>query len=540
MNTKNKLLKKFAATICLLIAFFTTSQIASAATYYLNFYNTTVSAGPSPVNPANGVVAIFGTNLIAGDVVVFDGVVISQNPGTGDQWGAINLNTGGTPPAGLTSATLAVKAETAGGTGNSELWLTGAASGFADVGATTNHVRIELTTTTTGSTTNMNYVAETDPNFTGTFSDALSGTLTFPNNIIPLTFGVHNQNQAFFNTSGSLAIAATPASSDPLLAGNTTTFSAIYQGPPASYSVQWLSNNVPIGGATSLTYTTPPIAAANNGDLYSVILLTNSVNCVTSSPSVLNYHAGPATWVFNFPNASWTGGGSTNTPIVSQITDLANFAPGDKVVFDGIIIGNGPWGGPVINGPASTSSQQLTGAGLGVLLRFGANGTAGAVYANAVNVNSSLTTAAAQTNHLRIELYISTQGSLANMGWKVLLDQNLTGTYSITASGTNLTFNASSLWLSLDSQNCSSISFAQYQQVLTAPTVNGAKLTAGMFQVTFTGPNGQPYEVLSSTNVAAPLGAWVTNSSGTFPGGNVIYTNQSPTDPRRFYRIKSP
>ena len=244
MKTQKKLLKKFASIVLTLLGFLATSQIASAATYYFNFYNTTVTAGPNPVNPANGAVAVSGSQLFAGDQVVFDGVVISQNPGTGDQWGAINLNTGGTPPAGLTSATLAVKSETANGTGNSELWLTGAASEFADVGATTNHVRIVLAATTTGSTTNMSYIAETDPNFTGTFSDALTGTRTFPNNSIPLTFGAHNQNQSFFNTSGTLTIASTPASSDPLLDGKTQTFTAIVQGPPS-------------GNYSCLLYTSP-------------------------------------------------------------------------------------------------------------------------------------------------------------------------------------------------------------------------------------------------------------------------------------------
>ncbi len=701
MKTRNKSRKYFAAPSFLLLAFLATSQIASAATYYLHFATTTVSTGAGPVNPTNGPVAIYGSQLFAGDQVVVDGVAISQNPGTGDQWAGFNLNGAGLQ--GVTSATLGVKTETANGTGNSALFP-GAGTSFGDVGATTNHVRIVLTAATTGSTTNMTYLAETDPNFTGTTYYPLTGTVTFPNNIIPLSFGAHAQPQAFYDTSGALAISSIPASSDPLLDGNTWTFTAAIQGPPAgNYSFQWLSNNVPIAGATSQAYTTPPIAAANNGDLYSVILLTNSVNCVTSSPSVLNYHAGPATWTFNFPTTSWVNGGSTNTPVITQFTDITKFAAGDKVVFDGIIIGTGPWGGPVINGPASTSSQQLTAAGLGVLLRFGGNGNVGAVYANAANVNNALTTAAAQTNHLRIELYISTQGSLANMGWKVLLDQNLTGTFSITSSGTNLTFLASSLWLAFDSQNCSSISFAQYipkstfgysggpftyngsgqspnitfsgstgakttnylgvsvtyssanaptnagnyylqntvaaggnypgtnsSQAMTisprvitvtaqtnvklfdnttsatnsptltsgtmaagdtafyteayqnasigtgktlipvvtitntgnvnvtadyavtpvndttgvinavVPTVSSANLTAGTFQMTFTGPNGQPYEVLTSTNVATPLVGWVTNSSGILTGGNVTYTNQSPTNPSQFYIIQSP
>ena len=696
MKTRKKFLKYSAALSFLLFAFLATSQIAGAATYYLHFGDTFVPTGSGPVNPTNGPVAISGSQLFAGDQVIVDGVAISQNPGTGDQWAGFNLN--GSGLQGTVSASLGVKTETANGTGSSQLFP--GSIGLGDVGATTNHVRIVLTAATTGSTSNMTYLAETDPNFTGTTFYSHTGTVSFPNNIIPLTFGAHAQPQAFYDTSGALAIYSTPSSSDPLLAGSTWTFTAAVQGSPVgNYSFQWLSNNVPIDGATSQAYTTPPIAAANNGDLYSVILLTNSVNCVTSSPSVLNYHAGPATWTFNFPTTSWVNGGSTNTPVITQFTDLTKFAAGDKVVFDGIIIGNGPWGGPVINGPGTTTSQQLTAAGMGVLLRFG--GGTDAVYTNAHAATSSLTSNGATTNHLRIELYISTQGSLANMGWQVLLDQNLTGSFTYTANGTNLTFLATSLWLAFDSQNCSSISFAQYVPTSTfgytggpftyngasqspsitfsgstgakttnylgvsvtysgvnaptnagnyflqntvaadgnypgtnssqaftispraitvtaqtnvknfdnatsatntptltsgtiaagdtaffteayqnasigtgltlipaatitnagnanvtanytvtpvnnttgvinavVPTMSGAQLSAGTFQITFTGPNGQPYEVLSSTNLAVP-GNWVTNSSGIFSGGNVIYT-QNPTNSSCFYRIQSP
>jgi hypothetical protein len=67
--------------------------------------------------------------------------------------------------------------------------------------------------------------------------------------------------------------------------------------------------------------------------------------------------------------------------------------------------------------------------------------------------------------------------------------------------------------------------------------VGGPSLVAGSFLLTFTGTTGQPYEVLSTTNLAA--GPWITNSSGTFVGGNVTYTNTSPTG-NQFYRIQTP
>src|SRR5208337_3474181 len=144
-----------ALLLTLLLALLTSFQAANAATNYFRFYATTAGNGTGADNPAIdasvGVVAISGATLNVNDVVVFDGVVVSQVPGTGDQWGAVNLNQGGY--LGLTGAALGVKVETANGSGSSGLFPAG--TGFGDIGATTNHVRVELTVTEAGSTTNM-------------------------------------------------------------------------------------------------------------------------------------------------------------------------------------------------------------------------------------------------------------------------------------------------------------------------------------------------------------------------------------------------
>ena len=78
------------------------------------------------------------------------------------------------------------------------------------------------------------------------------------------------------------------------------------------------------------------------------------------------------------------------------------------------------------------------------------------------------------------------------------------------------------------------------QVVYGQPLISGApKIVGGNFQLTFSGTSGQPYEVLSSTNVTIPVARWITNSSGTFGGVPVIYTNTAPTG-NNFYRIKTP
>jgi Carbohydrate esterase, sialic acid-specific acetylesterase/Bacterial Ig-like domain (group 3) len=74
------------------------------------------------------------------------------------------------------------------------------------------------------------------------------------------------------------------------------------------------------------------------------------------------------------------------------------------------------------------------------------------------------------------------------------------------------------------------------------PVVTGSPaITAGgSFQMTFTGPAGQTYVVLSSTNLALPQASWTPVASGTFTGSPVTYTNLPPLNGQTFFRVKSP
>jgi hypothetical protein len=63
------------------------------------------------------------------------------------------------------------------------------------------------------------------------------------------------------------------------------------------------------------------------------------------------------------------------------------------------------------------------------------------------------------------------------------------------------------------------------------------------FPLTFSGPSGQTYQVLSSTNVARPLANWTVLKSGTFGVGgptSTNYTDTGATNAQQFYRIQSP
>ena len=85
---------------------------------------------------------------------------------------------------------------------------------------------------------------------------------------------------------------------------------------------------------------------------------------------------------------------------------------------------------------------------------------------------------------------------------------------------------------------------AVYGQSSTSstPTLSGAKKDANGFSFSFSGPSGQPYTLLSTTNVALPLSQWQTNSTGVLTGVDnpIGFTNSTPTEPQQFYRVRSP
>jgi hypothetical protein len=67
--------------------------------------------------------------------------------------------------------------------------------------------------------------------------------------------------------------------------GQTAMFSVVAQGTsPLSY--QWQKNNANISGANSASYTTPAVAAGDNGSTFDVVV-SNSAGTVTSNPATL-------------------------------------------------------------------------------------------------------------------------------------------------------------------------------------------------------------------------------------------------------------
>ena len=75
-----------------------------------------------------------------------------------------------------------------------------------------------------------------------------------------------------------------------------------------------------------------------------------------------------------------------------------------------------------------------------------------------------------------------------------------------------------------------------------APVLSGGVSLGGSgFQLTFSGPSGETYKVLSTTNLTTPLASWSLLTNGTFSTGSVIFLDPTTAgNPVKFYRITAP
>ena len=76
---------------------------------------------------------------------------------------------------------------------------------------------------------------------------------------------------------------------------------------------------------------------------------------------------------------------------------------------------------------------------------------------------------------------------------------------------------------------------------LVAPTLaNIFSFGAGGFSLSFSGANGQSYQVLASTNLSLPLTNWLTLTNGFFGTGTINFTDSVAINEQKFYRVRSP
>jgi len=138
---------------------------------------------------------------------------------------------------------------------------------------------------------------------------------------------------------------------------------------------------------------------------------------------------------------------------------------------------------------------------------------------------------------------------LSNLTALVVASDACSGSVHITQqppAGTEIAVGATAVEFYVDDGNgntntCSSTVTVNAAPLVPPTILSEQVLEDGSFQLTFSGPEGQPYKVIASPDVAAPLAGWPVLTSGQFVAGPATFTDPDARNYlARFYRILSP
>lgn len=199
-------------------------------------------------------------------------------------------------------------------------------------------------------------------------------------------------------------------------------------------------------------------------------------------------------------------------------------------------------------GTLSTGSNNWNSGGSYVCEINGTNATA----SDEVVITGTLNVQATSSNPFTIKLVSLTGGNTPGLVPDFSKFTDYSWTIAISSSGVqNFATNKFVLDTSSFSNDFSGGTFSltsdgnsllvRYTWVLVPPTWNNYGPWSGSsFPLVFSGPSGQTYELLTSTDVSLPMAAWTQLTSGTFGANPAAYTDAAATNGARFYRIVSP
>ena len=377
-----------------------------------------------------------------------------------------------------------------------------------------------------------------------------------------------------------------PPASVTVYVNSNATFSVTAGGTPAP-AYQWRFNGTNISGATLASYTVTGARTTNEGN-YTVVL-TNAASSVTSSPASLSlyreYGRAPLPYlsllstngarhlivpgfqlgVTNLAttdvrtNLTSEDGVTFTTPLQAGQTATVKVVASAAGYLNAWLDGNtnGSWadaGEQVITNRAlaggtntlnfTVPTNALATAGTWARFRFSSatnlavTGEApdgevedyqlaisGLTLTYAAGTNGALTGTATQTvNYAASGTAVS---AVPNSGYAFTnwTDGSLTNPRTDANATSNITVTANFVLLAV-----------------VPPVITGSPvLGAGGFQLTFSGPAGQTYKILTSTNLSLPVAGWSVLTNGTFSAGPVTFTNGLPPgSPAGYFRIASP
>ncbi|MDB6019147.1 MAG: Extracellular serine protease precursor [Pedosphaera sp.] len=314
-----------------------------------------------------------------------------------------------------------------------------------------------------------------------------------------------------------------------------------------------------------------------NGNQASIGGLTGLGNVVLGNGGMLTVNASNST-VSTFAGVisgngalTKTGGGSlilTGTNLYTGATTVSggalliqgNLAGTSSVtIANGILGGNGTVSGTVaINGVIAPGTS-----GVGTLSTGSNNWNSGGIFMCEINgtnatdsdqvaIAGSLIVQATSGSPFTVKLVSLTGGNapgpvpnfsrFSAYAWTIASSssgvQNFaTNKFVLDTSSFSNDFSGGNFSLASDGSSL----LVHYTPVVVPPTWgNCGPWSDGSFPLVFSGPSGQTYKVLTSTDVSLPMAGWTQLTNGTFGDGPANFTDSAATNGTRFYRIVSP
>ena len=401
-----------------------------------------------------------------------------------------------------------------------------------------------------------------------------------------------------FNAASSSATAFTIGPSLPTMtqdtwphsgadvAGSQATFTAAFTG---ATSYQWLSNGVPIPGATNPTLTLTNLQTTYSGS-YSLKALNadiSGVSTVTSTSSAFLVNTAPTADGFgnlvlaSYQNSTFTTGPS-NGVSVGGFTPTWTIAPGSLIYGSNPSdygAGSGGQNGFANQGGAGGEFVLTDGQfpGVGGSYNIQAFATLGRSGGAVTYVTYTLPASASGYNITNIQVYggwpdsgrdhqeyTISYSTVSDPLTFVELDQVFyqPPTTPSSPTATHLTFESATPGAAMatdvyalkfdfttPTQGGDWVGYAEIQifgtpvGVSQPPVLSDVGLSNG--NLTFNGTGGSPgagYTLLTTTNIALPLADWTTNSTGVFDGTG-SFSASIPVHgsaPKAFFRLRTP